>query len=77
MIGTDDIVIRAPNQGYVNPGTPNAAGGNSLQVAGASSQVAFRYKFSDLKSGLFIASGTAILYVHGGAGAGSGWEIWQ
>ncbi|KJA21865.1 hypothetical protein HYPSUDRAFT_41500 [Hypholoma sublateritium FD-334 SS-4] len=77
MIGTDDITIRAPNQGYVNPGVASATGGNSLQVAGASSQVAFRYKFSDLKRGLFSASGTVITYVHGGAGAGSGWEIWQ
>ena len=77
MIGTDDIIIRTPNQGYVNPGAANATGGNSLQVAEGSSQVAFRYKFSDLKSGLFTASGTAILYVHGGVGAGSGWEIWQ
>ena len=75
MIGTDDIVIRALNQGYVNPGDANAAGGNYLHAAGEA--VAFRYKFSDLKSGVFVVSGTAILYVHGALGAGSSWELWQ
>ncbi len=77
MIGTDDIVIRALNHGYVNPGDSNAAGGNFLHAAGESSNVAFRYKFSDLKSGVFVASGTAVLYVHGTVGAGSSWELWQ
>ncbi|KJA21864.1 hypothetical protein HYPSUDRAFT_675054 [Hypholoma sublateritium FD-334 SS-4] len=80
LIGTDDITITAQNHGYATPGAANATGGNSLQVAGASSQVAFRFKFSDLKSGRFITNssipGNAILYMSHGR-AGSGWEIWQ
>ena len=81
MIGSDDIIIKAPNQGYVNPGAiASAIGGSSLQVAAASSQAAFRFKFGDLKSGRFIAFssslGTSILYMPR-SGAGCGWEIWQ
>ncbi len=81
MIGTDDIIIRAPNEGYVNPGAiSNGTGGNSLQVAAASSQAAFRFKFGDLKSGRFVAFsgslGTSVLYMPQ-SGAGCGWEIWQ
>ena len=81
MIGSDDIIIKAPNQGYVNPGAiSNATGGNSLQVAATSSQAEFRFKFGDFKSGRFIAfsssPGNSILYMPQ-SGAGSGWEIWQ
>lgn len=80
MIGTDDIIISAQNHGYVTPGAPNATDGNVLQVKAASSQVAFRFKFGDLKSGRFIANSsvpntTVFHMLHGGAGCG--WEIWQ
>lgn len=83
MIGSDDMIIIAQNQGVVNPGPKSSDatnGGCPLQVGAPDMCVPFRFKFGDLKSGVFVptsvADGSRVLYDTLG-GAGSSWELSQ